>query len=83
MILTTAEYNAKRNQLLKTYTEAWFSDMSSQVWLSAPRGISKCNAKLLWLFVFTLNTYTHSDSATNYVSENDIMNIFAKVNTIQ
>lgn len=83
MILTTAEFNAKKNQLLTTYASTWLSDMQQQVWLTAPRGISKCNAKLLWLFIFALNTYTHSDTATNYITEDDIMKIFAKVNTIQ
>ena len=83
MILTLIEFNANKNKLLIKFAAAWFDDMNRHVWLSGPKGIKKGDAKLLWLFVWALNDYTHSSSVTSNLTEVEVMKIFAKVNTIQ
>ncbi len=82
MILTTAEYNHKRDQLLKLFSRLWYNDMISNVWLTQ-RTEKKKDAKLVWLFVWALDTYEHSATADNYITEKQVADIFKKVNSIQ
>lgn len=83
MILTIAEYNMKKDQLLKAFAGSWKSNMQASVWRISYTGISRDNAKLLWLFVFVLDNYTHSASASNFITEQTVLKIFEKVNSIQ
>lgn len=82
MILTTSEFNNKRDQVLKTFSNLWYTDMISSKWRLS-REKPKTNTKLLWLFVWALDTYEHSATAENYITEEQVLLIFKKVNSIQ
>lgn len=82
MILTTAEFNRGKDKVLKLFSRLWYNDMLSNKWRTV-RTEKKADAKLVWLFTWALDTYTHSDSAENYITEDQVMHMFKKVNSIQ
>ena len=80
MLFTATEFENKKDQLLIKYAGFWHKNMQEKVWLSNPT--STINGKLLWLFVFVLNNYEHSATATNYITEQQLADIFSKANSI-
>lgn len=82
MILTTEEFEARKDQVLLAFAEAWKQDMDQSVWLVAKKK-KKRDAKLLWLCVFALNNYAHTAFADNFITEIQVMHIFSKVNSIE
>lgn len=82
MILTTAEFNSKRDQVLELFSRLWYNDMLANKWRST-RTEKKKDAKLIWLFTWALDTYEHLSTAENYLIEDQVLHIFKKVNSIQ
>lgn len=82
MILTTTEFNINRDKVLKTFARLWNNDKIASVWKSA-RKDKKADAKLMWLFVWALDTYEHSNDVDNYITEAQLHTIFKKTNSIQ
>ena len=82
MLFTEHEFNTNRDAVLKTFARLWDADKTASVWKGI-RKHKKADAKLLWLFVWALDKYEHSDTAVNYITERDVANIFKKVNSIQ
>lgn len=82
MNLTTAEYNVLADRLLKNFALAAKDGMLRHVWKTAGRGVTKTEQRLLWLFVFALNTWDHDDEAINFLTEEQVISIFQKSNAI-
>lgn len=82
MILTISEYNCELDELLELFACAEYSQMINEIW-RVKSGVSKKDADLIWLFVFALNSWDHDDSAVNYLTEQQMMDILSRANSIQ
>lgn len=82
MILTPCEYNTNANRVLLKFACAQFQDAITWKWKMKKYTNKPEDSKLLWLFVYALNTYDTSVGAINYITEQQAMAMFAKANSI-
>lgn len=81
MQLTATEYSTWYSKVLKefakTQTVAWQESV-----YKVRKNYSPVRAKMLFLFAYALNTWEHSDSAHNYLTEEEVQFIIAKTNSL-
>ncbi len=82
MILTTTEYKTRLTIFLKRFATVFEADMISKIWLAKKPSTSNKEKNLMWLFFYALNDFEHFDESENYLTEEQVINIFAKANTI-
>ena len=77
MQLTTAEFNAGYQKVLKVFTneqtKAW-QETNYQV----KKGYSPKRGKMMFLFAYAMSTWVHDEGATNYLTEDQVIAIIAK-----
>lgn len=83
MVLTDCEYVVNVNRLLLEFACFQYEDAIDWKWKIKKFGNDPVISKLLWLFVYALNSFDHTDGAINYITEQQAMDMFAKINAIQ
>lgn len=82
MQLTLTEYNSAYLKTLKVFALSQTVSWQEQVY-KVKKNYMPDQGKLLFLYAFALNTWEHSDSAHNYLTEKQVMFIINKVNQSQ
>lgn len=80
MQLTEKEFNTQRDKLFKKFASYQAAEMNNKVWKVGRS--QHATARLLWLFVFAVNTWEHQDDTVNHLNETQLQLIFAKVNAL-
>lgn len=78
MILTKGEFNTGYSRALCAFADAAEQELIAERY-GLKKHCSSIRGELLWLFVYALNTWDHSDGAINYMTENQMHKILAKV----
>lgn len=79
MQLTSTEYSTWYTKALKLFAASQQISWEQSVY-KVRKGYKPYTGKMLFLFAYALSTWEHDDSATNYLTEKEVITIINKLN---
>lgn len=84
MVLENTEFTILKNLLDRKFAYAQWDRMLLNKWhIRSRKIVSATEARLLFLYRYAVATWENSDSATNYLTENQLTAIFRRVQEIE
>lgn len=78
MQLTTTEFNMLKSSLLKRYSQAQALEATAKKYQTRYLAENLLFTRELWLYAYAINFWEHSDTAYNYLTEQQMMKILSK-----